>query len=334
MKAAQIKKYTKDIHIEVNEIDKPTIQANEVLIKVKVSAVNPLDLLNITGSVKLIQDYPMPLTLGNELTGKIEQVGGNVHNFKVGDAVYTRLPIGKIGAFAEFVAVDQDAIWYMPKNLDFTSAAAVPLTGLTAYQAFNDILQAKAGETVFIPGGSGSFGQMAVPIAKYLGLNVIVSGNTASKDRILAAGANLYIDYREENYWEVIDKVDYVIDTLGGDEIERELSVIKPGGTLLSLIAGPNKQFAIDQNLPKWKQILFGLAGAKLDRQAKKHQVDYRFIFVEANGAQLKEVTTIVEKANITPAIDPHIYQLNQVNEAITKVKQGRLQGKVVIQVD
>lgn len=303
MKAAQIKKYTKKIHVEMNEIEKPAIQANEVLIKVKGAAVNPLDLLNITGSVKLIQDYPMPLTLGNELTGKIEQVGGNVHNFKVGDAVYTRLPIGKIGAFAEFVAVDQDAIWYMPKNLDFTSAAAVPLTGLTAYQAFNDILQAKA-------------------------------GNTASKDRILAAGANLYIDYREENYWEVIDKVDYVIDTLGGDEIERELSVIKPGGTLLSLIAGPNKQFAIDQNLPKWKQILFGLAGAKLDRQVKKHQVDYRFIFVEANGAQLKEVTTIVEKANMTPAIDPHIYQLNQVNEAITKVKQGRLQGKVVIQVD
>lgn len=334
MKAAQIKKYTKEIHVEVNEIEKPAIQANEVLIKVKGAAVNPLELLNITGSVKLIQDYPMPLTLGNELTGRIEQVGSGVRNFKIGDAVYTRLPIGKIGAFAEFVAVDQDAIWYIPKHLDFISAAAVPLTGLTAYQAFHDILQAQPGETVFIPGGSGSFGQMAVPIAKYLGLNVIVSGNAAAKDRVLAAGANQYIDYKTENYWEVIDQVDYVIDTLGGDDIERAFSVIKPGGMLVSLIAGPNKQFARDQQLPKWKEILFSLAGAKLDKMAKKYQVDYRFIFVQANGAQLKEVTAIIEKANIVPTIEPHVYQLNQVNEAITKVKQGRLQGKVVIQVD
>lgn len=334
MKAAQIKKYSKDINVLVNEVPKPMIQENEVLIKVKVAAVNPLELLNITGSVKLIQDYQKPFTLGNELSGVITEVGSNVKNFKKGDSVYTRLPIEKIGAFAEYVAVNQDAVWFLPKNLDYTSAAAIPLTGLTAYQAFTDILKVKSGQSVFIPGGSGSFGQMAVPIAKYLGLNVIVSGNSASKNRILKAGADQYLDYKKENYWEVLDKVDYVVDTLGGAEIEKELTIIKPGGKLLSLIAGPNKQFAIEQHLPKWKQWLFGLAGRKLDSQAKKHNVDYRFIFVKSNGEQLHKITEIVEKENIIPAIDPNIFTLEQVNEAISLVKNGRLQGKVVIKFD
>lgn len=114
----------------------------------------------------------MPLTLGNECSGIVEQVGSKVEGFKKGDRVYTRLPIGKIGAFAEYVAVEQDAVAKMPKGYDFNTAAAIPLTGLTAYQAIVEELEAKPGQTILIPGGSGSFGQMAVPIAKALGLRV------------------------------------------------------------------------------------------------------------------------------------------------------------------
>ncbi|MTD42007.1 zinc-binding dehydrogenase [Erwinia sp. CPCC 100877] len=334
MKAAQIKKYAKKINVEITDIPTPTISKNEVLIKVKAAAVNPLEILNITGAVKLIQDYEKPFTLGNELTGVIEEVGSEVTTFKKGDSVYTRLPIEKIGAFAEYVAVDQAAIWFLPKNLDFVTGAGVPLTGLTAYQGLTEILKVKSGQSVFISGGSGSFGQIAVPIAKHLGLRVIVSGNAAAKERILKAGADQYLDYKKENYWEVLDKVDYVIDTLGGDEIERELSIIKPGGSLLSLIAGPNKQFAIDQKLPKWKQLLFGIVGNKLDNQAKKYGVAYRFIFVKSSGKQLQKITEIVEEENIIPAIDPHVFTLDQVNEALSFVKNEHLNGKVIIKLD
>ena len=174
MKAVQIKKYSKEISTILSDIPKPQISDSEVLVQVKAAAVNPVELLILTGSVKLIQDYPMPLTLGNECSGIVEQVGSKVKGFQKGDRVYTRLPIGKLGAFAEYVAVDQNAIAKMPEGYDFNTAAAIPLTGLTAYQAIVEELEAKPGQTLLIPGGSGSFGQMAVPIAKALGLRVIV----------------------------------------------------------------------------------------------------------------------------------------------------------------
>nr|WP_153733398.1 NADP-dependent oxidoreductase [Sporosarcina obsidiansis] len=331
MKAAQIQKYSKKIEAQIVDIPIPSIKDNEVLVKVKVAAVNPLEILNITGSVKLIQDYEMPLILGNELTGIIEKVGNNVQGFKVEDPIYTRLSIEKIGAFAEYVAVDAKDIWHLPKNLDFVTGAGVPLTGLTAYQALIEELEAKKGQTVFIPGGSGSFGQMAVPIAKEMGLKVIVSGSSSAKERTLNAGADQYIDYKLENYWEMLDEVDFVIDTLGADEFERELSIIKPGGRLLSLRTGPNKQFAVDQGLPKWKQILFGIVGAKFDKKAKKKGVQYRFIFVRADGKQLEKITKIIEENNIIPAIDPTNFTIEDINDALNLVANGHTKGKVVI---
>lgn len=331
MKAAQIQKYSKNIEAQIVDIPIPSIKENEVLVKVKVAAVNPLEILNITGSVKLIQDYDMPLVLGNELTGIVEKVGSHVSGFNVGDSIYTRLPIEKIGAFAEFVAVDAKSIWHLPRNLDFVTGAGAPLTGLTAYQGLVEELEAKKGQTVFIPGGSGSFGQMAVPIAKAMGLKVIVSGSPSAKERTLNAGADQYIDYTKENYWEILDEVDFVIDTLGADEFERELSIIKPGGRLLSLRTGPNKQFAIDKGLPKWKQVIFGLVGAKFDKKAKKKGVQYRFIFVRADGKQLEKITKIIEENNIVPAIDPTNFTIDEINDALKLVANGHTKGKVVI---
>lgn len=331
MKAAQIQKYSKNIEAQIVDIPIPSIKENEVLVKVKVAAVNPLEILNITGSVKLIQDYDMPLVLGNELTGIVEKVGSHVSGFNVGDSIYTRLPIEKIGAFAEYVAVDAKSIWHLPRNLDFVTGAGAPLTGLTAYQGLVEELEAKKGQTVFIPGGSGSFGQMAVPIAKAMGLKVIVSGSPSAKERTLNAGADQYIDYTKENYWEILDEVDFVIDTLGADEFERELSIIKPGGRLLSLRTGPNKQFALDKGLPKWKQVIFGLVGAKFDKKAKKKGVQYRFIFVRADGKQLEKTTKIIEENNIVPAIDPTNFTIDEINDALKLVANGHTKGKVVI---
>lgn len=331
MKAAQIKEYSKTVSVEIVDIPIPEIQENQVLVKVKVAAVNPLDILNIRGSVKLIQGYNMPLTLGNELTGVIEKVGTAVSNFKIGDAIYTRLPIASIGAFAEYVAVDANAIGILPINLDFVTGAGAPLTGLTAYQGLHEELNAKKGQSIFIPGGSGSFGQMAVPIAKSMGLKVIVSGNPTMRERTLAAGADQYIDYKTENYWEMIENVDFVIDTLGADEFEHELSIIKPGGRLLSLIAGPNKRFGEKHDFPKWKQKLFGLAGANLDRKAKKRDIEYHFLFVRADGQQLAKLTKMIEEHNIVPAIDPTEFTLNEINDALNLVANGHPKGKVVI---
>ena len=220
----------------------------------------------------------------------------------------------------------------MPKNLDFKEAVAVPLTGLTAYQGLHEELEAKSGQTVFIPGGSGSFGQMAIPIAKSMGLNVIVSGNTRSREQMMKLGVDLYVDYTKESYWDIIPKVDFVIDTLGPKEFERELSVLKKGGRLLSLRTGPNKKFAERNKFPFGKRKLFSLAGAKYDKLAREEEKEYRFIFVRADGEQLKEITRIVEENNIVPLIDSRIFTIEEAGEALKLVASGHINGKVIIQ--
>ena len=273
----------------------------------------------------------MPLTLGNECAGIVEKVGRCVKKFKTGDRVYSRLPVSKIGAFAEYVAIHENAAAHMPDDFDFAAAAAIPLTGLTAYQAITEELNAKPGETVFFPGGSGSFGQMAVPIAKSLGLHVIVSGNSRAKDVILSAGADQYIEYTKEDYWKILSDVDYVIDALGEKEFSRELSVLKKGGILLSLRTGPNKAFAQKNRFSFAKRTLFALAGSKYDKQARRQGKEYRFLFGRADGIQLEKITRIVETEHIVPQIDHRIFDISLINDAMKLVAKGHTNGKVII---
>lgn len=230
MKAAQIEKYSERLNIRVHEVAVPVPGDHEILIQVKAAAVNPVDILIAMGRVRLIQDYKMPLTLGNECSGIVVQVGKEVSDFHVGDRVYTRLPLNKIGAFAEYVAVDHKAVAEMPVGYDFVSSAAIPLTGLTAYQGLVEELEVQSGSTLLITGGSGSFGQIAVPVAKAMGLHVMVTGNTRSRERFEKMGVDQYIDYKRENYWEILSGMDYVIDGLGAAEFEHELSVLRKGG--------------------------------------------------------------------------------------------------------
>ncbi|WP_434434031.1 NADP-dependent oxidoreductase [Lactiplantibacillus paraplantarum] len=334
MQAAQLKKYHKQFKLEVNEIAKPTPKDNEVLVRVKYAAVNPLELLIGTGSVRLIQNYQLPVTMGNEFSGKVVAVGKKVTTFHPEEAVYARLPLNHIGAFAEYVAVDQAALALMPANLDFAHAAAVPLTGLTAYQGLHEELNAQPGQRVMIPGGSGSFGQLAIPIAKQMGLEVAVSGNARRRAELLEMGVADYFDYRQDNYWTQLAPVDYVIDTVGKSELEHELTVLKPGGRLLSLRMGPNRQFAISHHLSVWKRLLFTGAGRTLDQKTAKAGVDYRFIFVRSSGTQLTEISKIVTQNNIEPAIEPRTFRLQEINTALALVATGHPQGKVLIKLD
>ena len=333
MKAVQISSYSKDINTVLNDIPKPKISDSEVLIRVTAAAVNPVELLILTGSVKLIQNYPMPLTLGNECSGVVEQVGSRVKEFQKGERVYVRLPINKIGAFAEYVAVEEKEVAKMPEGYDFETAAAIPLTGLTAYQAITEELEAEPGQTLLIPGGSGSFGQMAVLIAKAMGLHVIVTGNARARDQLLSMGVDRYMDYKQENYWEQLSDIDCVIDTLGSGEFEHELAVLKKGGRLVSLRTGPNRAFAERRQFSGLKKQLFTLAGSKYDRAAGKQGKEYRFVFVRSDGAQLRKITGIVEQQQVKPAVDPRVFSLEQANDALRLVAQGSLNGKVIIRL-
>lgn len=316
----------------LTELPQPRLKPGEVLIQVKASGVNPLDKMILRGEVKLVTPYQLPLTLGNECAGIITQLGEGVTQLAVGDEVFTRLPVDQIGAFAELVAVPASAVAKKPASLTFVEAASIPLTALTAYQAL-DLMGAKAGQTIFISGGSGGLGAMAIPLAKARGLIVYTSGNATSRERVLALGADRYLDYRQEDYLTAIPPVDFVLDSLGGDELLRQMRLLKAGGKLVSLRGLPNARFARRFGLPRWKQLLFSLASFGIERAAKKQGISYEFLFVKSNGQQLAEIAHLIEAQGIHPSVDK-VYPFAQANEALSQLARGGSSGKIVLKHD
>ena len=333
MKAIQIFKYNKqDISATLVELAKPTIQPDEVLVHIKAAGVNPLDNKITRGGVKMLVPHKLPLTMGHEFAGIVEEIGSQVQGLSVGDKVYGLMPTIKAGAFAEWAAVPASILAPMPEGLSYTEATSIPLTALTAYQAL-DLMQVQAGKTIFISGGSGGFGAMAIPLAKARGLVVYTSGNAASRERVLALGADRYFDYRTEDYLQELKQVDYVIDSVGGAELSKQMKLLSSGGHIVSLNGMPNGRFARSFGLPKWKQWLLSLVGLSWDRQAKRVGATYDFLFVQANGSQLKKITELIEKLGIRPTINK-VFTLEEVNDALQSIDKSSSLGKTVLTLE
>ena len=333
MKAAVLTNYDKNGRkLEIREVEKPSPRENEVLVKIFTAAVNPLDNMIIRGEVKLIVPYSLPLIMGNEFAGQVEAVGSAVKRFKAGDRVYGRMPLSKIGAFAEYAAVEEGALAPIPDYLSYDEAATVPLTALTAMQAF-EIMQPKAGESVFIAGGTGSLGAMAIPIAKSLGLTVFTNGSGDNAERVEKLGVDRFIDYKKENYADVLKDVDYVLDTLGDRELPNEFKVLKKGGSLVSLRGLPNGRFAKRAGLSFLKQLLFGFAGRKYDKMAEAKGQTYDFLFVHEDGAQLEKIGELFSPERPLETSVDTAFSLEEVNEALDKVKQGKSKGKTILKI-
>ena len=333
MKAAVLTHYDKKgAELEIREISTPIPEEDEVLVKIMTAAVNPLDNMIIRGEVKLIVPYAMPLVMGNEFAGIVEKTGKNAAHFKPGDRVYGRMPLKKIGAFAEYAAVKETALAVIPEYLSFEEAATVPLTALTAMQAF-EVMDVHAGESVFISGGTGSLGAMAIPVAKSLGLHVYTNGSGENEERVRKLGAEKFIDYRKENYADVLSGVDHVLDTLGDRELPNEFKVLKEGGNLVSLRGLPNGRFARRSGMPLFKQLLFQLAGSKYDRMAAAKRQTYDFLFVHEDGSQLDRIGRLFDKEHPLETSIDTVFTLEEINEALAKVKQGKSKGKTIITV-
>ena len=332
MRAAVLTGYDKNGRdLELRELPTPDPGPGEVLVRVSAAGVNPLDNMIVCGEVKLIVPYAFPLVMGNELVGTVEALGPGVARFAVGDRVYGRMPLAKIGAFAEYAAVSEDALAHVPGYLSDEEAACVPLTALTALQSF-ELMGAKAGDSIFISGGTGSLGAMAVPIAAGVGLEVATNGNGASEERMRALGATTFIDYRKQDYAEVLHDVDHVLDTLGDRELEKEFSALKPGGTLVSLRGMPNGDFARRSGFPLWKRLAFGMVGRKYDKMASRRGQSYRFVFVHEDGAGLEKLPDILGGRRIEASVDT-VFSLDDVNAAMAKVAAGGSKGKTVLKV-
>ena len=332
MKAAVLTGYDKNGRmLEIRDVPVPEMKDNDVLVKIRAAGVNPLDNMIIRGEVKMIVPYSFPLVMGNEFVGMVEKVGRNVKKFQPGDRVYGRMELKRIGAFAEYAAVDQGAIARVPEYLSDEEAASVPLTALTAMQALA-LMKPKKGETLFISGGTGSLGAMAIPVAKSYGLTVITNGNGASEERVRRLGADRFIDYKKEDYAKALSNVDYVLDTLGDRELEREFSILKDGGSLVSLRGMPNGEFAARTGMSMIKRLLLKVAGRKYDHMAARRNQKYYFIFVHEDGAALERISEIFGQNHLEASVDG-VFALDDVNEALKKVASGGSKGKTILKV-
>jgi NADPH:quinone reductase-like Zn-dependent oxidoreductase len=249
MKAFLIDRYGSNDVVRAGEMPDPELQDNDVLVQIHAASVNPVDLRTRDGKLKLILPYRLPFALGNDLAGVVVRVGSGVRRFKPGDEVYARPDKDRVGTFAEFISMKEDAVAQKPKRLTMEEAASIPMVGLTAWQVLVEKANLKKGQKVLIHAGSGGVGTFAIQLARHLGALVATTTSTANLDWVKRLGADTVIDYRKEDFETILHDFDVVLDTQGGETLEKSLRVLKPGGKLISISGPPDPDFARDFGL-------------------------------------------------------------------------------------
>jgi NADPH:quinone reductase-like Zn-dependent oxidoreductase len=304
MKAFIVDRYGNNDGVRAGEMPDPEVRDDDVLVQIHAASVNPLDLKIRGGSLKLILPYRLPFVLGNDLAGVVVRVGSRVRRFKRGDEVYARPDQDRIGAFAEFISIKEDAVASKPKELTMEEAASIPLVGLTAWQALIERANLKAGQKVLVHAGSGGVGTFAIQLAKHVGALVATTTSTANLDWVKRLGADIVIDYRKDDFETLLHDYDVVLDTLGGETLEKSLRVLKPGGKLISLSGPPDPDFAKDIGSTWILRLVMRLLSYRIRQKAKRHQVSYSFLFMRASGDQLREIASLIDSGIIRPVVD------------------------------
>jgi NADPH:quinone reductase-like Zn-dependent oxidoreductase len=219
-----------------------------------------------------------------------------------------------------------------PKNLTMEEAASIPLVALTAWQALVEIGKLKKGQKVLIHAGSGGVGTVAIQLAKHLGATVATTTSGANADFVKGLGADIVIDYRKDDFETILDGYDVVLNSLGKDTLEKSLSVLKPGGKLISISGPPDAQFAKANGSSWLLQQIMRILSFGVRRKSKLRRVSYSFLFMRASGEQLSKITALIEGGVIRPVID-RVFQFEATNEALAYVETGRSKGKVVVKV-
>ncbi len=330
MKAFIVDRYKGELRF--GEMPDPEIRDHDVLVQIYAAGVNPLDSKIRDGEFKLILPYRLPLILGNELAGVVVRVGSRVVQFKPGDEVYARPDKDRIGTFAEFIAMNEDDVATKPKTLTMAEAASIPLVGLTGWQVLIERANLKKGQKVLIHAGSGGVGTFAIQLAKHVGATVATTTSTANVDLVKSLGADIVIDYKKEDFENVLHDYDVVLNSLGKDTLEKSLQVLKPGGRLISISGPPDPDFAKNLGSGWMLRLVMRLLSYGIRKKAKRRGVDYSFLFMRANGDQLREIASLVDEGIIRPVVE-RVFPFAATPEALAYLERGRAKGKVVVGV-
>ncbi|RUW88448.1 NADP-dependent oxidoreductase [Mesorhizobium sp. M7A.F.Ca.US.010.02.1.1] len=332
MKAFVVDKYSKNGTLRLAEMPEPKLGDSDVLVEVHAAAVNLLDSKVKTGEFKLILPYRRPFILGHDVAGRVVRVGSKVRKFKLGDDVYARPRDGRIGTFAEFIAMDEADVALKPGNLSMEEAASIPLVGLTAWQALIERANLKRGQKVFIQAGSGGVGTFAIQLAKHLGATVATTASAASAGLVKGLGADVVVDYKKDDFEKVLSGYDVVLNSQDTKTLEKSLNVLKPGGKLISISGPPDPDFAREKGLNMVLKLVLRLLSRGIRARANRRGVTFSFLFMWAQGEQLSKIASLIEAGAIRPVVD-RVFPFEAANEALAYVETGRAKGKVVIKV-
>lgn len=236
MRAFVVTKYKEPL--QEADVPEPTVGEHDVLVRVEAAGLNPLDEKIRAGEFKQILPYKLPLILGNDVAGTVIGVGTAVRGFKPGDEVYARPDQNRIGTFAERIAVAESDLALKPASISMEEAGSLPLAALTAWQALVERGKVRPGQKVLIHAGAGGVGSIAIQLAAHLGASVATTASGSNADFVRALGADTVIDYRTQDFEQLLTGYDLVLDSLGGKNLEKSLRVLKPGGKAIG-IAGP-----------------------------------------------------------------------------------------------
>ena len=311
MKAIILKDFGGTENLALTELPMPTIQNNEVLVKLKAISINPVDVKTRAGRgvAGTIKDQ-MPAVIGWDFSGVVTEVGSEVDNFKPGDEVFAMISFPKLGkTYAEYVAAPASELALKPGTVSHEHAAATTLAALTAWQALTVHSNVKQGDKVLIHAASGGVGHFAVQLAKHLGAYVIGTSSVENKDFVLSIGADEHIDYKAQPFENVAKDIDFVLDTIGDDYIDRSLTIMKKGGTIVSIVSGKNESVSE-------KAGAMGLHG--------------KVMRVHASGEDMKTMAGFLERGIITPHIH-ETFPFEKMAEAHAQIESGRTVGRVAL---
>jgi NADPH:quinone reductase-like Zn-dependent oxidoreductase len=332
MKAFAIDRYKSKDGGRIVDMPQPEIGDNDVLVQIHAAGVNLLDAKIADGEFKIFLPYRFPLVLGNDVAGVVVDVGSRVRRFKPGDEVYARPDKDRIGTFAEFIAMNEGDVAIKPRELTMEEAASIPLVGLTAWQVLVEKANVKPGQKVFIQAGTGGVGTFAIQLAKHLGATVATTASAANFELVKALGADVLIDYKKEDFETVLNGYDVVLHSQDSKTLDKSLRVLKPGGTLVSISGPPDPAFAEEIGVPWYVKPIIRVLSFDAGRKAKRLNVTFSFLFMRANGAQLREITSLIDQGVIRPVVE-RVFPLESTKDALDYVEMGRAKGKVVVKV-
>jgi alcohol dehydrogenase len=328
MKAVIVDRYGSEAGVRVGEMPDPKVREDDVLVQVHAAGVNPVDSKIRNGEFKSFLRYRLPFILGHDVAGVVVRVGSRVRRFKPGDQVYAS--DGRAGAFAEFIAINEDEVAMKPAALTMAEAASIPLVGLTAWQALVERANLKKGQKVLIHAGSGGVGTFAIQLAKHLGATVATTTSAANVDLVKSLGADVVIDYKKEDFSQVLRDYDVVLNSLDNVTLEKSLRVLKPGGQLISISGPPDAAFARSIGASWVLRMIMSALSYRITAKAKGRHAQYSFLFMRANGSQLAEITSLIDDGIIRPVVD-RVFPFASTKEAMAYVEAGRAKGKVVV---